>query len=173
MTTTIGRKTFTGKRLWKSRCYKWTVCSTIFVPNIALDQEAVVADIVLALFIFTCFWCAPTHTFNRIRVATKDVVETETARPRPGQNSETETLSNYPRLETCVSISIPRLENLWIMQYFSKKCHHHFEIEFFRISGIFLPALAVSHLQIQQTKGTLNYRNFAMPYRCNIKSLKQ
>jgi len=62
--------------------------------------------------------------------------ETETAKPRPGQNSETETLSNNPRLETCVSISID-LKICGLCQYFSKKCHHHFEIEFFQISGIF------------------------------------
>jgi len=57
---------------------------------------------------------------------------------------------------------------------FSKTCHHHFKIEFFfEFLAVFLPALVVSHLQIQQTKGTLNYGNFAMPYRCGIKSLKQ
>ena len=37
------------KRLWQSRCYKRMVCSVLFAANIALDQEVIVADIVLAL----------------------------------------------------------------------------------------------------------------------------
>jgi len=96
----FSRKTFLQKRLWKSRCNKRKVCSMLFAASIAVEQEVIVADIVLSLFIFTCFWYTPTHTFNRSRAATRDVVETETARPRPGENSKIETSSKYPRLET-------------------------------------------------------------------------
>jgi len=120
----FARRTFLQKRLWKYRCYKWTVCSMLFTANIALDQEVIVADIVLELFIFTCLWCTPTHTFNRSRVATKDVVETETS-------------SKNPKLETCVSRSIPRLENLWIMPFFLKNIITTSKLNFFWISGIF------------------------------------
>jgi len=69
----------------------------------------------LALFIFTRVWCNPTHTFNRSRAATRGVVETETETwsKLPDRDS-----SKNPRLETCVSRSIPRLENLWIMSIF-------------------------------------------------------
>jgi len=103
----------------------------LFTANAALDQEVIVADIVLAIFIFTRLWCTPTHTLNRSRVATRDVVETETARLRPGQNSETETSSKNSRLETCVARSIPRLENLWIMPIFLKHVITTSKLNFF------------------------------------------
>jgi len=169
------------KRLWKSRCYKWTVCSIVFVPNIALDQEAIVADIVLALFIFTRFWCTPTHTFNRIRAATRDVAETETAYSIEIFTStfavkvlRDRNLVKTRRSRLHQTIRDSRLENLWIMPIFFLKMSSPLRNWiFFDFVEFFLPALVVSHLRIQQTKDTLNYRHFAMPYRWSIKSLKQ
>jgi len=43
----------------------------LFAANIEVEKDVIVADIVLALFIFTRFRCTPTHTFNRSRVATR------------------------------------------------------------------------------------------------------
>ena len=59
-----------------------------------------------------------------------------------------------------------------IFQKFFKKYHHHFEVEMFRISVTFLPAVVVSYLQIQQKKNSLNYISFTKPYRCSIQILK-
>jgi len=43
---------------------------------------------------------------------------------------------------------------------------------FYEFLAIYPPALFVSFLQIQQTKNTLNHRNFTKSYRCSIESLK-
>jgi len=37
------------------------IYSMLFSASIAVDQEAIVAVMVIAVFIFTCFWCSPTH----------------------------------------------------------------------------------------------------------------
>ena len=68
------------------------------------------------------------------------------------------------------------LKNLWIyaeiFYTFSKKCHHHFDVELFSNSGNLLYAMVGYYLQIQQTKSTLNYRSFTKPRRGSIQSLK-
>jgi len=51
----LARKTFLQTRLWKSHSIK------VFAANIAIQQEVIVADIMMALFIFARFWCTPTH----------------------------------------------------------------------------------------------------------------
>jgi len=40
----------------------------LFAVNIADKQEVIVANIVLARFIFTHFWCTPTRMFKRRRL---------------------------------------------------------------------------------------------------------
>jgi len=37
----------------------------LFADNIAVDHEVIVAAIVIALFIFTRFWCTPTHVQSK------------------------------------------------------------------------------------------------------------
>ena len=69
-----------------------------------------------------------------------------------------------------------RTENLWIMPIFfykfSKNIVATTKLQFFRISGIFLPALVVSYLQIQQAKNTLIFKSFTKPCCCSTQSLK-
>jgi len=57
----FSRKTVLRKCLWRSWCYKCMIYSMLFSASIAVDQEAIVAVMVIAVFIFTCFWCSPTH----------------------------------------------------------------------------------------------------------------
>jgi len=57
------------------------------------------------------------------------------------------------------------------LQIFKKYCYNY-EVAIFCISGIFLPALVVFYLRIQQTKNTLIYKSFTNSYRCSTQSLK-
>jgi len=55
------RKMFLLKRMWKSRCHKCKICSLLFPGNIAVEQNVVAYGIIIALFIFTYFWCTQPH----------------------------------------------------------------------------------------------------------------
>ena len=122
-----------------------------FAANIAVEQDVIVADIVLALFIFTRYWCTSTHTFNRIRLASR-----MQSRPRPGQNSGTETSSKVRDSRLEFRDRYRDLTICGLCQYFSKNFPKNvitaLKLKFFRISVIFPPALVVSHLEIQQKK---------------------
>jgi len=75
------------------------------------------------------FWFLAPPAAKSWRRACRDVVETETPRARLHQkirDSRRAFGDRYRDLKICE-----------ICQCFSKKCHHHFEIDFFRISCIF------------------------------------
>jgi len=59
----FSRKTVLRKCLWRSWCYTpmCKICSMHFSANIAVEPGVIVVVIVIALFIFTRFWCTPTH----------------------------------------------------------------------------------------------------------------
>jgi len=56
---------------------------------------------------------------------------------------------------------------------FSKNIVATTKLQFFRNLAVFLPALVVSYLQIQQTKHTLIYKSFTKPYCCSTQNLKR
>ena len=96
------------------------------------------------------------------------------------RNCETETLSKLKNSSDSKLEFRDRHQDSKICglcQYFSNHFPHNAITTsrwcFFKFLAILLFALVVSRLQIQQTKSTLNCKNFPKQYRCSIKSLKQ